>query len=526
MRERGSDLALAFTPDGKSLISLGYSGVFRIEEIRSDVELLHRAFPRDGTGSFVLSPDGKLVAIWTGANTRKLYLWGWQGADEPREVNVPRQRVGRLVFSPDGKALLACGDFEPFVCEWDVATGDLKHQIELPDDVTPAGLAVTPDGQTIAVSDSGNKRSNSFSGGVLLLERGSGNLVRELPTPGVQARDVVFSPDGRWLAAVGGVSVHVWDWRIGEEVAAGSAGHRGGIDQIATAPGGLIATASDDHTVRIWDAATGIERRRLQHNNWVRAIAISPDGRFAASSSLDNAVRLWDISSGKEVYKLPGHGLYGSRRTVSFTPDGRRFLSYGDDLYVRTWDVRTGKVLTENAVRPPGAANAGDVDPGGRPMMMLGPAAFTPDGQHLVATVGPSFHIIETATGRVEKSVGHPGGHVMSLAVAPDGRTFATSGSGRPIRRNLPDGRVQSTTPIHHPVCVFELATGKLVRELEMPTDVAGPVAFSADGKLLAIGFGRGRGEVRLMNAGDLADRRRADGFRLQAARDDLLRGR
>ena len=133
-------------------------------------------------------------------------------------------------------------------------------------------------------------------------------------------------------------------------------------------------------------------------------------------------------------------------------------------------------------------------------MMMLGPAAFTPDGQHLVATLGGSFHIIETATGRVEKSVEHPGGHVMSLAVAPDGRTFATSGWGRPIRRNLPDGRVQSTTPNHHPVCLFELATGRLVRELEMPTDVAGPVAFSADGKLLAIGFGRGRGEVRLMD--------------------------
>ena len=99
------------------------------------MELLHREFPRDGTGSLVLSPDGKLVAIWTGPNTRKLYLWDWQGADEPREVKVPRQRVDCLVFSPDGKALLACGDLEPFVYEWDVATGDLKHQIELRDDI-------------------------------------------------------------------------------------------------------------------------------------------------------------------------------------------------------------------------------------------------------------------------------------------------------------------------------------------------------------------------------------------------------
>ena len=53
VRDRDSDLALAFTPDGKSLISLGHSGVFRIEEITSGVELLHREFPRDGTGSLV-----------------------------------------------------------------------------------------------------------------------------------------------------------------------------------------------------------------------------------------------------------------------------------------------------------------------------------------------------------------------------------------------------------------------------------------------------------------------------------------
>src|SRR5262249_7153540 len=196
-----------------------------------------------------------------------------------------------------------------------------------------------------------------------------------------------------------------------------------------------------------------------------------------------------------------GHGLHGGHRTVGFTPDGQRFLSYGDDLYLRIWDVTTGKALTENAVRPPGVAAADDDDHdpvgAGRPMKMLGPAAFTPDGQHLVATVGGSFHIAETATGRVEKSVEHPGVLVISLAVAPDGPTLATSGWGRPIRRNLPDGRLQVTTPNHHPVCLFDVATGKLVRELEMPTNVAGPVAFSADGKLLAIGSGRDGGEGR-----------------------------
>ena len=192
--------------------------------------------------------------------------------------------------------------------------------------------------------------------------------MRELPTPGAMARHVVFSPDGRWLAAAGGVGVHVWDWRTGEEVAAGSAGHRGAIDQIATAPGGLIATASDDHTVRIWDAATGIDRRRLPHGHWVRAIAVSPDGRFLASSSLDDSVRLWDISNGKEVYKLPGHGLHGGNRAGRLHAGRPAFPL----LRRRSLPAHLGRPDGEGADRERGAAarcrrpEEGDVDPAGR----------------------------------------------------------------------------------------------------------------------------------------------------------------
>ena len=360
--DRDGDHDLAFAPDGKFLMSLGSSGILRIEEIASGTELLQQKFPRDVIASLAVSPDGKTLAVWSGPNTRKLYLWDWQGGDEPREVKVPRRGVRELAFSVDGKALAACGDFEPFVYEWDVATGRLRNHLELPEDVTPGGLAFHPDGKTMAVSDSGNQRDKHWSGGVLLVERGTGKVVRELPTPGASAGRVVFSPDGRWLAAAGGAGVHVWDLRRGEEVAPGAAGHQGGIGQIAVASGGLIATASDDHTVRIWDAATGKERRRLPHGHWVRAVALSPDGRSLVSSSLDDTVRLWDLQSGKEVYKLPGHGELGGRRAVGFTPDGRRFLSWGDDLDLRVWDVKTGKALVENAVRPPGVEVAEEDD--------------------------------------------------------------------------------------------------------------------------------------------------------------------
>ena len=187
MAEGDGDQVLAVTPDGKYLLSLGHLGVLRIEEMATGTELLEQKFPRDNSAALAVSPDGKIAAVWTGPNTRKLYLWEWQEGGEPRELKVPRHGLRDLTFSPDGKALAACGDYEPYVYEWDVATGRLRHEVALRDDITPFGLAFHPDGKTMAVSDYGNRKEKHYSGGVLLLERGTGKVVRELPTPGASA---------------------------------------------------------------------------------------------------------------------------------------------------------------------------------------------------------------------------------------------------------------------------------------------------------------------------------------------------
>ena len=66
------------------------------------------------------------------------------------------------------------------------------------------------------------------------------------------------------------------------------------------------------------------------------------------------------------------------------------------------------------------------------------------------------------------KSVEEPGLHVCWIAGPPDGRTYTANGFGKPIPKNLPAGEVQASTPLHHPVCFFELATGRLVRALNL----------------------------------------------------------
>ena len=193
-------------------------------------------------------------------------------------------------------------------------------------------------------------------------------------------------------------------------------------------------------------------------------------------------------------------------------------LSWGDGLDLRIWDVKTGKRVAEYPVRPPGVVKENNGEPvvaNGRVMrMMTGPASFTSDGQHLVASVGWTFYIIDSADGRIEHRVEHPGGHdISSVADAPGGLHFATSGWGRSIQRKLPDGRVQSGLPNDHHVCLFEMATGKLIRELKMPSSHAGPVAFSPDGRRLAVGFCRNAGEIRVLDAVTLEEVARLAGF-------------
>ncbi|KAK4198796.1 WD40-repeat-containing domain protein, partial [Triangularia verruculosa] len=103
----------------------------------------------------------------------------------------------------------------------------------------------------------------------------------------------------------------------------------------------LIVSGSDDKTVRLWDAATGAERRVLQgHSSSVFAVAFSPDSRLIVSGSHGNTVRLWDAATGAERRVLQGHS--SSVHAVAFSPDSRLIVSGSHDKTVRLWDAATG----------------------------------------------------------------------------------------------------------------------------------------------------------------------------------------
>src|SRR5262249_60501393 len=89
--------------------------------------------------------------------------------------------------------------------------------------------------------------------------------------------------------------------------------------------GKRIATGSYDHTVRLWDAATGKELRRFEgHRAGVESVAFSPDGALLASGGSDDAARAWEAATGKEVWRWEGGRQSMYVHAVVFSPDGRR----------------------------------------------------------------------------------------------------------------------------------------------------------------------------------------------------------
>jgi WD40 repeat protein len=476
--DRVDAFKIRFTPDGKRLITAG--GDLRVWDAKTGDELF-RQKANIGYGAMDLSRDGKMVAV----GYYELYLWDWESGAPPRKLDAGlRTSLDGLKLTPDGKTLYVFGSAGG-PRAFDVATGKRIERLEVGG--RPAWLAYSPDATKLAVGyrDTINRSERERS--IVILDVATGRDLAMFTTGPAHVNEGVWSRDGSRFAAVTDNRIWVWDLKSNKLLGPDVPGHEAMISTLAFSPDGRLFTASDDHTVRAWDPATGKQLLKLQMDGWVRGMDLSRDGSLVAGSALRNDFRVWDARSGKELFKLHGHGQMGGLRKVRFSADDQTLLSYGDDFYLRAWNTLTGKLKSEHRFRPPNPFGRGDDDDDDDRMMMFDSGRVSelgPDGNTFVRVVGKNVHVIAADTGKERFQFEADPKSVSMAALSPDGKRLLTAGPGvvppKPKPGQMPE------QPKDYQVTVWDLADAKAITKFRVPgSSFAGLLMFTPDGRTI-----------------------------------------
>ena len=301
-----------------------------------------------------------------------------------------------------------------------------------------------------------------------------------------KAYSVTFSHDGKLLASASwDGTIKLWDSKSGQELRT-LAGHGRGVYRAVFSPDGKqLASASRDGTVKLWDLATGSNTRTFVAESFaVKSVAWSPDGRTLASSGNDGIVKLWDAASLKELRAMKHawrEGRSGLVISVLFSPDGKTLAARNWDGTVSLWEAGTGRERHTLAVVNADAA--------------ISSIAFSPDGRLVAAAdEGTKVKFWDVASGQLVRTLVRPPVEgmtiqIVSLAFSPDGGSLATG-----------EARIDNARREYNGVVtLWELDSGRVVQEAIAHVMEPDSLAFSPDGRLLA--SGGADGGVKLWDA-------------------------
>ena len=162
---------------------------------------------------------------------------------------------------------------------------------------------------------------------------------------GDRVNTCAWSPDSTQLASAGDHTVKVWDAASGQCLLT-LQGHQRRVTSCAWNPDGTRLASAGDHTVMVWDATSGRSLLTLQgHQKMVTSCAWSPDGMRLVSGSADNNVKVWDAVGGLCLLNFQGH--QDEVTSCAWSPDSMRLVSGSKDKTAKVWDAASGEcVLT------------------------------------------------------------------------------------------------------------------------------------------------------------------------------------
>jgi WD40 repeat protein len=327
--------ALAFTPDGKTILSGSDDGTVRVWDAGTGRGIRQLPGHAGGVTALAATPDGR--AVLSAGHGAQLLLQEWQTGKELRRlILVPKEKLSTnasygpsMSLAPDGRtaaAIVGTGGQEWFLQVRDTADGRVLTQRT--DHSGKRFAAFSPDTRILAtyvdtygpVAPSNNPKAKAAGGTevvgvqVVLEDVTTGRQLLAITLPERNGYRADFPPDGRTLVThdyrvrnddngshVDNHALHLWELVTGQErltIRSPEEGFQYGYEKLVFSPDGrTLAAARRDHTIQAWDVATGAELlSRGGYESDVYSLVFRPDGKTLASGHRDSTILLWDLT--------------------------------------------------------------------------------------------------------------------------------------------------------------------------------------------------------------------------------------
>lgn len=433
--QQGAVNRVAWSPDGVLLATAGDDDTARLWNAETGELVNTLEGHTDDVYSVAFSPDGQRLA--SGSRDRTAIVWDVATGQRQVDFVGHTDAINDVAFSPDG-ARLATASWDDQALIWDAQTGDQLLPI-VGHDGWVRGVEWSADGRTLATSswDRTARLWDADTGKELLRLTGHLGWIQGIAfdpscstppgsaTPGCNLRLATASEDG---------TARVWSLTAGRDLWTFNRPHEGAsVEGIAVDPAGeTIATAGLDGVARLWDTASGQLQMELAHpctSNTesvdqeacgLRDVAFSADGQRVATAGNDRTAIVWDAATGEKIETIEGHD--GVVVGVAFSPDGSRLATASSDYTARVWDLQTGEQLLELGPHP-SRVNAVAYSPDGKWLA----TASNNDTTGVQAKVDWDVAIWDAENGDLLRTLDAHRAEVYDVDFSPDGRRLATA---------------------------------------------------------------------------------------------------
>ena len=474
---------VSFHPFDEKLITASTDNTVRLWDIQNGECLQIFDIATNWLFAIALSYDGKTLV--TGSDGNAVKFWDMSSGTLVKILPDYNSFVWTVAFSHDDK-IIATGSEDNTIKIWDLDKGEClqtlrEHSqrvwlVDLhPDNQTL--LSISED-QTIKLWDISSRRC-------LKTLKGYSNWILSL----------AFSPDGQILASSSqDGKVRLWDIKTGKCNSI-LEGHEKIISSVTFAPqhirdtqNCLLASGSDDNTIKLWNHQGECLKTLQGHTDWVYSVAFNPKLNSLASGSRDRTVKIWDCRTGECLHTLTAHE--DRVKSVTFNSSGNILASASDDKTIKIWDINNQTclgTLTEHQDK-------------------LDCVVFSPDG-NIIASSGcdktiklwdvnsrESLHTLPAHTRRIRMVVFSPDGQI--LASCSDDRTIKLwdVSSGENIRILLghdkavwaiaisPDNNILASGSEDQTIKLWHLETGECIKTLRCSRPYEGMNIYNTTG--------------------------------------------